>query len=328
MDLTRTSANISNDRKVVLTALREVPEEVNFMLSEAEQDPNIPNRYWFNLPIQWATQPNKDPIIGIRDIYTTNTNRFIRYSYKFMLNDLATQPIDPSHSWEPIDTIEGVITHWIDGNETISKITEQFNNISSSNNWLTNSTVKRTHSCSDEEHTWSQYEIACYYGCDRDDKTTYLYFGRITLDDPFYTTNNNKHYPYSVEITPLSDDCMALFGTTTTLRAEPDETQPCRVKIPVWSRHQCLVKSSIATNDKNNILGHTRNDPYMPIKYYRMINSSVKKFWIELYETRYHESPVVFPTKVYETDEDKKKELDRDDLIIEAIVCFTAQAMI
>ena len=37
----RTSANISEDRKVVLSALREVPEEITFMLSDAEQDPKI-----------------------------------------------------------------------------------------------------------------------------------------------------------------------------------------------------------------------------------------------------------------------------------------------
>ena len=74
----RHSANISNDRRVVLSALREVPEEVMFLLSESEQDPKKPNRYWFDFPSQWADQYKKDPIIGIRDIYLTRTNRIIK----------------------------------------------------------------------------------------------------------------------------------------------------------------------------------------------------------------------------------------------------------
>ena len=58
--------NISEDRKVVLTALREVPYETTFLLSDAVQDQSIKNRYWFDLPNQWTHQANKDPIIGIR----------------------------------------------------------------------------------------------------------------------------------------------------------------------------------------------------------------------------------------------------------------------
>ena len=129
-----------------------------------------------------------------------------------------------------------------------------------------------------------------------------------------------------MEITAISDDAIALFGGTEFI-APWNNNKPCRIEIPIWSRHQCLVKSSIATNDKNNILGHTRKDPYTPLKYYRL-TSGIKKFWIELYEARFHDSAVSFPTKAYELDEETKKEIDRDDLIIEAIVCFTAQGML
>ena len=321
---TRTSSNISEDRRVVLTALREVPEETTFMLSEATQDHHIKNRYWLDFPSQWANQPNKDPIIGIRSIYFTKTNRFIKYSYKITLNDVAIETLEPQQfvMYEPIDTIEGTIAHWFDGGtDTIKQIVTYFND-----NWLTKGNRTLTY----EHHTWQANEIQCYYGYDRQSNKMNLYFGRGIGEDPYYTYTNDseqKLLPYGIEITPLTDDAKVLFNTTGTLRADPDQTKPCRIEIPTWSRHQCLVKSSIATNDKNNILGHTRNDTYNPIKYYRLYNG-IKKFWIELYETRFHNCGVEFPTKVYETDEDKKKEIDRDDLFIEAIVCFTAQGML
>ena len=311
--------NISEDRKVVLAPLREVPEEITFKLSDAEQDPNKPNRYWFEFPNLWAIQPNKDPIIGIRSIYTTKTNRFIKYNYKISLIGYST----PQPTEEPIDVIEGTIIHWLDGSDNIRTITENFNAY-----WLSDGT--RTHTCSDEQHKWSAWEIQSYYAYDKDTHITYLYFGRGIDEDPYYSIvsgNETILLPYQVEITPISDDATALFGSNTTLIAEWNVNKPCRVAIPTWSRHQCLVKSSIAINDKNNILGHTRNDPYTPIKYYRL-NNGLKKFWIELYETRFHDSPVSFPTKVYETNENKKNEIDRDDLFIEAIVAFSSQGMI
>ena len=200
--------------------------------------------------------------------------------------------------------------HWLDGSDTIRVITDKFNTI----NWLTNGTRMNDH-ISDDKHSWNEREIVCYYEYDIEEERTYLVFGRGVLGDIYEYTETTLGVPttylchYRITITPLTDDTKAVFGFD-----EP-KTSWTDVKIPTWTRHQCFVKSSIALNDKNNILGHTRNDPYTPIKYYRLY-CSVKKFWIELYETRYHQAPVVFP-------DDK-----RDDLIIEAIVCFIAQGMI
>ena len=56
-----------------LRELREVPKEVMFKISDAKQDQTKLNRYWFDFPSQWSNQLDKDPIIGIRDIYQTKT---------------------------------------------------------------------------------------------------------------------------------------------------------------------------------------------------------------------------------------------------------------
>ena len=68
------------DKSVIntLAKKREVPYEIMFKLSDAEQDPIKKNRYWFDFPGQWVNQLDKDAIIGIRDIYLTKTNRHIR----------------------------------------------------------------------------------------------------------------------------------------------------------------------------------------------------------------------------------------------------------
>ena len=303
--------NISEDRRVVLTALREVPYETTFLLSEAKQDQSIKNRYWFDLPNQWTHQANKDPIIGIRSIYRTNTNRFMRFNYKIELIPASEEStpsgtgLIPYEGDTSIDIIEGTINCWLDGSETIKKIADTFNEW-----WLKDGT--RTNTYSDEEHKWDDWEIQAYYAYDREKHTTRLCFGRGILENPEYLIdrdNESLRCYYWITITPISNDAQVLFNTTSSILSFS------RVEIPIWSRYNCLVKSSIASNDKNNILGHTRDDPYIPLKYYRL-NHDVNKFWIELYETRFHDSPVVFPND------------NRDDLMIEAIMCLTSQAML
>ena len=310
--------NVSDSRKVVLVSLREVPYEITFQLSDATQDPNIRNRYWFEFPNQWANIPNKDSIIGIRSIYTTKTNRYIQYSYKIELipvNDMEEVSID---------TVEGTIRQWLDGSDTIRPISEFFNNRwqpkadeNDESHYGTRTTTSLT-----EDFVWEKYDVMCFYGYDRNSNTTHLCFGRgiLATDTIFIKGSQNEDIEckYKITITPESDDAKALFGSSTALTAST------RLEIPVWSRYQCLVKSSLANDDKNNILGHTRDDSYVPIKYFRL-NANDKRFWIELYETRFPKCPVSLPMKVYDSN---TQELDRDDLIIEAIVMFSTEAML
>ena len=296
--------NVSDSRKVVLSALKEIPYEITFMLSDATQDPNIKNRYWFDFPNQWANIPNKDAIIGIRSIYTTKTNRFIRYSYKIELIPITDN--------EPIDTIEGTIDHWIEGDETVRYICHTW--ADENRGWLNGS---RTNVCTDEQHSWSYREIVCYYGYDRTTNTTHLCFGRKIGDSRTIMVKDSEDMDveceYRISITPESDDAKALFGF------DEERKAMTRFEIPVWSRDECLVKSSLANDDKNNILGHTGTQTYNPIKYFRL-NSSDKRFWIELYETRFPKCPVSLPMN--------NQQLDRDDLFVESIVGFSTDAML
>ena len=82
-----------------------------------------------------------------------------------------------------------------------------------------------------------------------------------------------------------------------------------------WSRYQCYVTSSISNDSEDNYLGHTRTDPYAPIKYYRLSSDS-KRFWIDLYDTRDHEIEVKLPDD------------NKDVLYVEAVVCFGTKGML
>jgi len=307
--------NISEDRKVVLAALREVPYETAFLLSDAVKDQSIKNRYWFDLPNQWTHQANKDPIIGIRDIYFTKCYRYLVYEYQICLIRHNHTTKESEATW--LEKATGTIFSWVEGDTTLKETCIDFSkkwiesNINPTQKFEVNSAAGDTVPSS---HTWESREINSWISFDSQAKQTYIYFGRHEGDDELieYTgkDNNSYYYRYQIQITPKNEEAKLLFNSQTMI------TGWDRVRFPVdWSRYQCLVKSSIANNDANNILGHTRNDSYTPIKYYRL-NRDVKKFWIELYETRCHDIPVSIPS-------DK-----RDDLIIEAIVCFTSQAML
>ena len=305
--------NISDSRKVVLASLREVPYEITFQLSDSTQDPVIKNRYWFEFPNQWANQPNKDAIIGVRSIYLTKTNRYIRYSYKIELI--------PVGETQAVDKIEGSIDHWMEDDDTVRAISHTW--ADANRGWRSGNRPDEYSTYSD--HEWQAREIVCYYGYDRQTNITNLWFGRnIGSDETVFVKANGLDIEceYKITITPESDDAKALFGFTN------ERTAITRLSIPLWSRYNCLVKSSLADDDKNNILGYTRGQAYTPIKYYRM-HSRDKRFWIELYESRFPDCPVSLPKKIYiENNDIESNKIDRDDMFIEAIVCFTTDAMI
>ena len=150
--------------------------------------------------------------------------------------------------------------------------------------------------------------------------------------------NNEHDCLFLLTIEPVSVSAIELFGSD-----EPKQTlienEHCKIHIPMWTRNNCYILSSLADDDKNNFLGHTRTASYTPIKYYRLTNQS-KKFWIELYETDDHSIPVTLPNTLKpnpdfddtqeESDSNKKYLVlpPKDDLFIEAIVCFSSSGML
>jgi hypothetical protein len=96
-----------------------------------------------------------------------------------------------------------------------------------------------------------------------------------------------------------------------------------RIHVKCWDRNEVLIKSNLSLN-KDFYFGMS-NTINNPIKYYRM-KSDDKEFWIELYSTEDVNRASVFP-KNYKDGEGKITEY-LDDLFIETIFCFDANAMI
>ena len=295
-----------------LSNQREVPKEVMFKLTDATQDQIKKNRYWFDFPSQWADQLDKDPIIGIRSMYLTKTNRLINFNLYINIKDSE----DDSHTvWK---FWWGNMKFYLDGSDTIKEFTYKFNeqwyNKMSSNNPNTQLTFSSATYTLGEKDIWSHYDY------DPDSHTCLLSIGTtgslpesVTVTD----TDNETHNCYiEISIEPLNRYTCILFGVEYhTAGAQIRIRGNRNASFPIWSRYQCYIKSSLADDDVNNFLGHTRKNNYYPIKYYRLKNKN-KKCWIELYETRYHDVPVIIPRD------------SEDDLFIEAIVLFTSEGII
>lgn len=312
-----------------LAKQREVPYEVMFKLSDAIQDPTKKNRYWFNFPSQWADQVDKDPIIGIRDMYLTKTNRFIDF-------DMTIQFVESLASLYWTQKVYHV-TFFLEGAEEINSFCIKFNSYLKDNDFP--STTSSALEYAEDNYDWNDLykHITCYYYYDANDHQVKLRFGKtlscpesVTVND----TSNQTHTAYfKIGIQANNEDTIALFGSAN-LFYDLDE-----VTIPIWSRYNCYLLSSLAENDVNGFLGHTRPLGFTPIKYYRM-HSKNKKFWIELYETRYHDVKVTLPIdNIPNPDFDDTQPISesnikylgttmRDDLFIEAIVCFSSSGML
>lgn len=284
--------------RIILESLREVPQEIMFNSLTAKRDQIIPNRYHFKFPEQWANQLDKDAIIGIRDFYMVRQNRYILF-------ELVVWVYEPNEE-EPnnLFMLKSKQRIWLDQTETlekIPKILEEF--------WFDNIYFTFTYDGGDKakEILYNKDLIDCWYLNGK------LYFGRLPhknnleYEDEFKIKHQCE---ILIQLTPISDDAKAIFGTDESILKENELSID-----NVYSRHQLYLTSSISNDTEDNFLGHTRNDSYIPMKYYRLTSES-KQFWIDLWDTRNHNVAVILPKD------------NKDVLYMEAIVCFNASAMI
>lgn len=293
--------NVSANRHVVLQAFREVPQEVVFKSDTSTKDQKKINRYWFKFPEQWANQKDKDSIIGIRDMYIAKTNRNISFTISFIFKDRNTKEIP---------AIYKIFYHtWLDSDDTIGKICKMLKDRSEGilYDYIRNSDVSEWVDPNEDEWNLIRTLTADYQYNDTDQPILLIASLR---DNYYYIDDEGNEHDFDVFLNYTTDDI-----DTKTILGECDYDSTRIVLHPPWTRGQCYVTSSISNDAEDNFLGHTRNDPYIPLKYFRL-NSTNKDFWIELYDTRNHNCDVSLPDD------------NKDILFIEAIVCFTPQGML
>ncbi len=295
--------NIGTERKVVLESFKEVPKEILFRSDVAGRDQIKKNRYWFDFPSQWTDRLDKDAIIGIRSMFVSRTNRNVAFKLKISMRE--EDESDEGYTEWAYYTF--YMRKFLDGEETIREICSAWNTYYKNN-------LNRRESDALEgfvEPVWDRDMISMNYWFD-DGKCT-LSFGRPLDQSEDYTFTDANGVSHTCKLVfsyrPLTDDALLLIGG-----ARGEQWNELKLELE-WSRYQCYVTSSFSNDSLDNYLGHTRQDPYYPINYYRLSSDS-KRFWIDLYETRDHAAGVSLP------------EDDKDVLYIEAVVCFSASGMI
>lgn len=286
--------NISDTNKIVLQPLREVPQEVVFKSNTAEKDQIKPHRYWFKFPEQWVNQLDKDAIIGFRDMYIARHARYVQFEIIVICIDTTDES-----NWFGL---VGKQRFWLDNDETIEKIPKQWEEF-----WFVNMKLNDSEGSEKlKEKFYNKDLLDCWY------MNGELIFGRLPYKDRLEYENEDgtiHEAELGIIIYPESSDCEAMFVNNLFSVAIGE------LKIRCWSRHQAYLTCSISNEAEDNFLGYTRQQSYYPLKYYRL-TSKDKKFWVELYESRCHGVPIILP-------EDNK-----DILTIEAIICFSSNAML
>ena len=303
----------SDNKKIRLDSLREIPLEVMFSTNNAVRDQRIPNRWWFEFPDEWANVFNKDPILGIRSLYTTNGTRYVHFALEVRcwgdrVNDSPGDVVNESDGDDCVDLFTFTTTphFWLDGGDWLQKLTLLFGKT-----WHENvdSSLTSIQSQGAFDQLFNDQLVKCWY--DFSLNRCMLHFGRLP-HQPMLTWTNTLGVNYNVHLnfkfTPISDDAVGMFGIENPIGSHGE------LAIPAWSRQSCYVKSSIASNTEDNFVGHTGRD-MNPIKYYRL-TSDCKKFWVELYESRDHDAIVELPHD------------GKSVLYIEGIVCCSSTGML
>ncbi len=304
---------------LIVHSEREIPQEVMWHLQDGKEhrDSTIPNRYWFKFPEQWYNQCGKDPILGIRSIYIAKTIRHLSFKVYVMYWDL-----DDDYELHYIDSTTGetktlefdfTTTTYLDTDDTIRKACQHFATDCATAFSTAFTSVPDSTLLQNKDLPTMTYNLQT-----TDDNGQDTHYGTLTFSTPAnnesMTYTNSIGTEVSVEqritIEPLSDDFDKMFDTNNSTATATSEVYPI-----LWDHYQCFVKSSISALTTDQYLGHTRSTPYTPIKYFR-INTREQSFYVDLFSTRNHSAYVTLPDD------------NRDDLIIEGIVCFDSSAII
>lgn len=289
--------NLSETNRVKLVNKREIPQEVIFKTSLSKRDSKFPNRYNFVFPPQWTKLLDKDAIFGIRSIFLTKKNRFIKFKYYICLSK------ETSEEYQTDFARVGTFGCFIDQNDSFEKVSSSW-----SSHWLEYSEITDGKELGID---LERYDIVLNYIYK--DSVCYFMLGILLYDNDIIIIKNGVNYRVSITLEGISDDFRDLFGDNLLMGTS-------RIMLPCWSRKSCMVTSSIGEEDavhiernNENYISYTRDYAFVPIKYYR-ITSKHKTFWIDLWDSRDNSVPVKLP--------------EGDEVWIEAVILFNANSIL
>ena len=204
------------------------------------------NRFWFTFTPEWRTANIKERVIGFRSLWIPICQRILKFELHLSMCDAEGETC-------PIEIIPMTIYLNVD---------EHFEDI-----------IRKMQSKM-KEYIDSQESL----------------FKVAMLDMRYETINHEKcfiiesspleeykKYKLKFAINEPNDDAKVILNITGTV----DFTDKLICK-NIWTRHRCLLRSSISINNCSNYLGYSQKD-YNPIKYYT-INTAETRFYIDLYD--------------------------------------------
>ena len=281
---------------IIQTMLCQVPQETVFMSNSdtATKDKLKRNRIHFKFPTNWATEPSKDPIVGIHAMYVSRSYRMVEFTLQV---SLSAQNVTTGNRQCVGTPIMLRITKFFNDatllKDLIATIVATFDQISFS------TTIP---------NAYKTPYLRCFYDFVPDDKEPQMHRSRFVIDSPYNTLpeaeRSDGSYIYFIEfqIRNPSDDAKIILNYNGDDR---DDYATPLYTYNVWDRDSVILFSNIAYMSEQSFLGHTRKYTLVVDKYYRLTNSN-QGFWIDMYAAVDHKCPVYLPSD------------GKDDLYIEA----------
>ena len=232
------------------------------------KDKDQPNRFWFKFPENWSTSTVKERIIGFRSLWIPLAQRILTFELDMILEDDSGEECITNQIQIPFLIYLNVNHHFEDIiKDMLKQIQEHIDkNIDK----------------------WKSDKLPCL----SKDMLNIRYETKNRLKCFLISTNKenveDKGLSLTFKLYKLNDDAKAIFDTTD--MDTYTESIECE---GIWTRHRCLLRSSISINNSKNYLGYSQNN-YNPIKYYK-IQCSDPRFYIDLIDAHDEEAIVTLP---------------------------------
>lgn len=290
--------------------INQIPLETVFMSnsSNSHRDPIHKNRIHFTFPDSWTNLNSKEAIVGIRDIYICKTYRHpeieLKYTLKFMSMQDSPQVITNVKSgqvrYDKFFDDQTLLKDFISGFRSVMKSQIKFDDVFTLSNDFIEEQITEI----------NKVDFLTIYFEFVKDPNTNEHYSRLVINSPFNNlpvtyrtriiTESASSYRYFIEfeISSINDDAKILFNY------DPSIHKSSNTNIfmnNIWDRNSCILYSNLSYMSDGSFLGHTRKLNLPKLKYY-VLNSSNRSFWVDLYSTCDHKSPVYLP-------DDNKEEL-------------------
>ena len=218
-----------------------------------------PNRYWFKFPETWATSMVTERVIGFRSLWIPLAQRILKFNIEFIVSEESGEECITNTIDIPFLIYLNVQDHFED---VIKDIKLQIQTFIDKN-------IK----------DWQEKKLPV--------------LSLDTLNIRYETKDHIKCFIIDGEnltfrLYNQNDDAKAIFNSE-----DYTEHQSNITCSGIWTRHRCLLRSSISINNSKNYLGYSQKN-YNPIKYYK-IQCNETRFSIDLMDAHDEDAIVTLP---------------------------------